>query len=68
MSEMRQLTDKELDTVCGGTFSISDSFNWAPQTQSASQVAQAVVAGAIIGNGGNATAQNLLSQSQSIHF
>jgi hypothetical protein len=69
MSEMRQLTDKELDTVCGGHgFSISDSFNWAPQTQSASQVAQAVVAGALIGSGGNATAQNLLSQTQSISF
>jgi hypothetical protein len=68
MSEMREITDKELDAVCGGRFSISDSFNWVPQTQSASQVAQAIVAGAIIGNGGNATAQNVLSQSQSVSF
>jgi hypothetical protein len=64
MSEMRELTDKELDTVCGGK-SYSDSYNWVTQTLSASQVAQAVVAAALIGVGGNATAANALSQSQS---
>ena len=64
MSEMRELIDTELDAVCGG-YSYSDSFNWVTQTQSASQVAQAVVAGAIIGVGGNATAANALNQSQS---
>jgi hypothetical protein len=62
MSEMRQLTDNELDTVCGGTFSISDSFNYVSQTNNATQVGAAVGGSSVTGNGGNATNVQWLKQ------
>src|SRR4029077_16696390 len=41
MSEMRQLTDKELDAVCGGGL-LFDSFNIVVQPQIATQIGVAV--------------------------
>jgi len=62
MSEMRQLTDNELDTVCGGTFSFSDSFNHVYQQNNATQVGAAVGGSSVTGNGGNATNVQWLKQ------
>jgi len=62
MSEMRQLTDNELDTVCGGTFSFSDSFNYVRQENNATQVGAAVGGSSVTGNGGNATNVQWLKQ------
>jgi hypothetical protein len=62
MTEMREMTDKELDTVCGGRFSISDSFNYVSQTNNATQVGAAVGGSSVFGNGGNATNTQWLKQ------
>ena len=61
MSEMRELTDKELDAVCGGGF--SDSFNIVVQPQIATQIGVAVGGFSVFGNGGNATVTNWLHQA-----
>ena len=60
MSEMRELTDKELDAVCGGGF--FDSLNIVVQPQIATQVGVAVGGFSVFGNGGNATVANVLGQ------
>ena len=62
MSEMRELTDKDLDAVCGGGFSFSDSFNQVVQTNNAYQAGAAVGGSSVGGNGGNATNTQWLKQ------
>jgi hypothetical protein len=61
MSEMRELTDKELDTVCGGGF--FDSFNIVVQPQIATQVGVAVGGSSVFGKGGNAAVTQWLNQA-----
>jgi hypothetical protein len=68
MSEMRQLTDKELDEVCGGTFSISDSFNIVVQPQIATQIGVAVGGSSVFGNGGSAFVGEVLGQVNFSHI
>jgi hypothetical protein len=64
MSEMRELTDTEVDAVCGaGGFSISDSYNWVTQANNAYQAAAAVGGYSVKGNGGNATVTQWLNQA-----
>jgi|SwirhirootsSR2_FD_contig_41_3167169_length_321_multi_6_in_0_out_0_1 hypothetical protein len=65
MSEMRELIDTELDAVCGGGFSFSDSFNRVRQTQSAWQIGVALGGSSVFGNGGNATNTQSITQTQS---
>ena len=62
MSEMRELTDTELDAVCGGFF---DFGNIVTQTNIATQVGVAVggISGITGGNAGNATVAQLLAQA-----
>jgi hypothetical protein len=62
MSEMRELIGTELDAVCGGVFSFSDSFNYVKQTNDATQLAAAVGGNSYKGNGGNATNTQWLNQ------
>jgi hypothetical protein len=62
MSEMRELTDTEIDAVCGGGF-FDHSFNIVVQPQIATQVGVAVGGFSVYGNGGNATVTNWLHQS-----
>jgi hypothetical protein len=63
MSEVRELTNKELDAVCGGGgFRLSDSFNYVQQQNNATQVA-AAVGGPGLFFSGNATARNWLNQA-----
>jgi hypothetical protein len=60
MSEMRELTSKELDAVCGaGGFTI-DSFNWVHQTNNNYQFAKAYGGNSVFGAGGSALAANVL--------
>ena len=59
MSQMRELTDKELDAVCGGGFSV----NIVVQPQIATQVGVAIGGFSVFGNGGNATVTNWLHQA-----
>ena len=66
MSEMRELTDKELDTVCGGGF--FDSFNIVVQPQIATQVGVAVGGLSVFGNGGNAVVAQVLGQLNFSHI
>jgi len=66
MSEMRELTDKELDTVCGGGF--FDSFNIVVQPQIATQVGVAVGGFSVFGNGGNATVTQWVGQVNFSHI
>ena len=61
MSEMRELTDKELDAVCGG--GVFDSFNIVVQPQIATQVGVAVGGFSVFGNGGSANLTQLLAQA-----
>jgi hypothetical protein len=61
MSEMRELTDKELDEVCGGGF-FDHSFNIVVQPQIAFQAGVAVGGFSVFGNGGNATVTQVLGQ------
>ena len=62
MNEMRELTDTELDAVCGGFF---DFGNIVSQTNIATQVGVAVggISGITGGNAGNATVAQLLAQA-----
>jgi len=62
MNEMRELTDTELDAVCGGFF---DFGNIVTQTNIATQVGVAVggISGITGGNAGNATVAQLLAQA-----
>ena len=62
MSEMRELTDTEIDAVCGGGF-FDHSFNIVVQPQIATQVGVAVGGFSVYGNGGNASVTNWLHQS-----
>ena len=59
---MRELTDTELDAVCGGFF---DFGNIVTQTNIATQVGVAVggISGITGGNAGNATVAQLLAQA-----
>jgi len=61
MSEMRELTDTEVDAVCGGFF---DFGNIVTQTNIATQVGVAVggISGITGGNAGNASVTQLLGQ------
>jgi len=61
MSEIRELTDKELDTVCGGFLHFG---NIVTQTNTATQVGVAIggLSGLTGGNAGNATVAQLLGQ------
>ena len=65
MSQMRELTDKELDAVCGGGFSV----NIVVQPQIATQVGVAIGGFSVFGNGGGANVTQLLGQADfsSIH-
>jgi len=58
MSQMRELTDKELDAVCGGGFSV----NIVVQPQIATQIGVAVGGFSVFGNGGNAAVAQMLGQ------
>ena len=62
MNEMRELTDTELDAVCGVFF---DFGNIVTQTNIATQVGVAVggISGITGGNAGNATVAQLLAQA-----
>jgi hypothetical protein len=62
MSEMRELTDTELDAVCGGFF---DFGNIVTQTNIATQVGVAVggISGITGANAGNASVAQLLAQA-----
>ena len=62
MSEMRELTDTELDAVCGGFF---DFGNIVTQTNIATQVGVAAggISGITGGNAGNASVAQLLAQA-----
>ena len=62
MSEMRELTDTELDAVCGGFFNFG---NVVTQTNIATQVGVAIggISGITGGNAGNATVAQLLGQA-----
>jgi len=62
MSEMRELTDTELDAVCGGGF-FDHSFNIVVQPQIATQVGVAVGGFSVFGNGGSANLTQLLAQA-----
>jgi hypothetical protein len=54
MIEMRQLTDVELDVVCGGTLNIA-SPNIVTNTNTVTQVGVAIAgSGGLLGGGGNA--------------
>jgi hypothetical protein len=66
MSEMRELTDTELDAVCGGGF--FDSFNIVIQPQIATQVGVAVGGFSVFGNGGNAVVAQGLGQVNFSHI
>jgi hypothetical protein len=66
MSEMREMTEKELDAVCGG--GLSDSFNIVVQPQIATQIGVAVGGFSVFGNGGNAAVQQWLSQVNLSHI
>ena len=68
MSQMRELTDKELDTVCGGGGFFDHSFNIVVQPEIATQVGVAVGGFSLFGNGGNATVTNWLSQVNFSHI
>jgi len=62
MSEMRELTDIELDAVCGGGL-LFDSFNIVVQPQIATQVGVAVGGSSVFGKGGNAAVTQWLNQA-----
>jgi hypothetical protein len=64
MSEMREMTDKELDGVCGGY--ASDSFNYIRQTQKAYQAAAVFGGQSVWGNVGDTTNTQSITQSQSV--
>ena len=66
MSEMRELTDTEVDAVCGGGF--LDSFNIVVQPQIATQVGVAIGGFSVFGNGGNATVTQALGQMNFGHI
>jgi hypothetical protein len=66
MSETRELTDKELDAVCGGGF--FNSFNTVVQPNIATQVGIAIGGFSVFGNGGNATVANVLGQVNFSHI
>jgi hypothetical protein len=61
MSEMRELTDTEIDAVCGGVF---DFGNIITQTNIATQVGVALggISGIAAGPAGNASVAQLLGQ------
>jgi hypothetical protein len=61
MSEMRELSDTELDAVCGGFFNFG---NIVTQTNIATQVGVAVGGISVLtgGNAGNAAVQQVLGQ------
>ena len=59
MSQMRELTDKELDAVCGGGFSV----NIVVQPQIATQIGVAIGGFSVFGNGGSAGVGQLLGQT-----
>ena len=62
MSEMRELTDTELDAVCGGFLNFG---SLVTQTNIATQVGVAVggISGLTGGNAGNASVAQLLAQA-----
>ena len=61
MSEMRELTDTELDAVCGGVF---DFGNIVTQTNIATQIGVAVGGTSVLSPvSGNATVAQLLAQA-----
>jgi hypothetical protein len=67
MSEMRQLTDNELDAVCGGGL-LFDSFNIVVQPQIATQIGVAVGGSSVFGNGGSAVVAQVLGQVNFSHI
>jgi len=67
MSEMRQLTDNELDAVCGGGL-LFDSFNIVVQPQIATQIGVAVGGSSVFGNGGSAVVGQVLGQVNFSHI
>jgi hypothetical protein len=66
MSEMRELTDNELDTVCGG--GLIHSINIVVQPQIATQVGVAVGGFSVFGNGGNAIISQAIGQMNFSHI
>jgi hypothetical protein len=60
MSEIRELSDTELDAVCGGGGLAILSYNWVKQTNNNYQNATAYGGWSFKGNGGDATAFNVL--------
>ena len=65
MSEMRELTAKELDAVCGGGLNIA-SYDHLIQTNVNYQTARAYGGWSIKGNGGDATAVNALGSQTNL--
>ena len=65
MSEMRELIGTELDAVCGGGWSFSDSFNRVRQTNDAYQLGVALGGSSYKGDGGYATNTQSITQSNS---
>jgi hypothetical protein len=66
MSEMREMTDKELDAVCGG--GLFDSFNIVVQPQISTQIGVAVGGFSVFGSGGNAVVAQGLGQLNFSHI
>ena len=64
MIEMREMTDQELDAVCGGY--ASDSFNYIRQTQKAYNGAVVIGGSSYWGNVGDTTNTQSITQSQSV--
>jgi hypothetical protein len=67
MIEMRELTDKELDAVCGG---ILNFLNYVTQSNAAQQVGVALGGQSLItgGNSGNAAVAQVLGQLNFSHI
>jgi len=66
MSEIRELTDKELDAVCGG--GLIGSINIVVQPQIAAQIGVAVGGFSVFGNAGNAIISQSLGQMNFSHI
>jgi hypothetical protein len=64
MSEMREMTDQELDAVCGGY--VSDSYNYIKQN--AYQGAMVIGGQSYWGNVGNTTSTQTITQTQSVYL
>jgi hypothetical protein len=65
MSEVRELTNQELDAVCGGSFNFA-SYDWIKQTNNNYQTARAYGGDSKWGDGGSALAANVLGSQTNL--